>query len=100
MTDPASGPFLFDTSADSHLSRTSQAAERDWIRTYLSLFPMLVSVITMVERLRGYALQAQVFGTEKGEYARLMDTGAAVPASGVASGALQVAPSSLDTLLY
>jgi len=76
VTDPASGPFLFDTSADSHLSRTSQAAERDWLRTYLSVLPMLVSVITMVERLRGYALKAQVFETEKAEYARLLDGGA------------------------
>jgi predicted nucleic acid-binding protein len=75
---------LFDTSADSYLSRSTQSAEQDWIRTYLSQFPMLVSVITVVERLRGYGLlsaggersRQQLFETEKAQYLRRIDNGA------------------------
>ena len=56
MIDPVSGPFLFDTSADSYLQRTARAAERQWLLAYSTLFRRHVSVITVVERLRGYAL--------------------------------------------
>ncbi len=56
MIDPASGPFLFDTSADSYLERSPQPAEREWFHTYCSLFPVCVSALTVVERVRGYAV--------------------------------------------
>ena len=36
MINPAWGPFLFDTSAESWLARTSRSPELDWIREYLS----------------------------------------------------------------
>ncbi len=56
MVDPASGPFLFDTSAESWLARSSQAELRSWFRSYLSVHPVHVSAITVVERMRGYGL--------------------------------------------
>jgi len=56
MIDPAAGPFLFDTSADSYLDRTARHAEREWLRSYVARFPIHVSVITVIERMRGYAL--------------------------------------------
>jgi len=56
MLEPASGPFLFDTSAESWLARSHDPAVRDWFREYLSLHPLHVSAVTVVERIRGYAL--------------------------------------------
>jgi predicted nucleic acid-binding protein len=56
MTDPAAGPFLFDTSADSWLARTQSGAVQEWLRQYLALHQMYVSAITVLERSRGYAL--------------------------------------------
>jgi len=56
MIDPASGPFVFDTSADSYLSRTTKPAERTWVAVYAAHSPVLVSALTVVERLRGYAI--------------------------------------------
>ena len=56
MTDPAAGPFLFDTSAESWLARTEDPAARDWLREYLSSHPAHVSAVTLLERVRGYAL--------------------------------------------
>ena len=56
MVDPAWGPFLFDTSAESWLARSRDSALRDWFRGYLSLHEMHVSAVTVVERVRGYAL--------------------------------------------
>jgi predicted nucleic acid-binding protein len=52
MVDPGSGPFLFDTSAESLLARTQSG----WIRQYLSNHQMHISAITMLERSRGYSL--------------------------------------------
>ncbi|HVP47520.1 MAG TPA: type II toxin-antitoxin system VapC family toxin [Bryobacteraceae bacterium] len=54
MIDPASGPFLFDTSAESYLGRPLSAAEAEWVVNYAALFPMYVAVLTVVERARGY----------------------------------------------
>jgi hypothetical protein len=49
MIDPASGPFLFDTSAESWLARSHDAAVRGWFREYLSIHQVDVSAITSVE---------------------------------------------------
>jgi len=59
MIDPASGPFVFDTSAGSYLNRAVSPAEDLWLDRYFARFPMLVSAVTVVERLRGYALLRQ-----------------------------------------
>ena len=52
MVDPASGPFLFDTSAESWLART----QSNWMRQYLSRHQLHVSAVTVLERSRGYSL--------------------------------------------
>jgi predicted nucleic acid-binding protein len=52
MVDPGSGPFLFDTSAESWLARTRS----NWLREYLSLHQLHISAITVLERSRGYSL--------------------------------------------
>jgi predicted nucleic acid-binding protein len=56
VTDPQSEPFIFDTSALSHLAQTQDAAEEEWREAYSSVFPVHVSVITVLERVRGYRL--------------------------------------------
>jgi len=56
MLSPASHPFLFDTSAESWLTRSHDPAVRGWFREYLSLYPVHISALTVVERIRGYAL--------------------------------------------
>jgi predicted nucleic acid-binding protein len=74
MLSPASGPFLFDTSAESWLARSHDPAVRGWFREYLSLYPVHISALTVVERIRGYALlwrRAQEKRREDIETARL-----------------------------
>src|ERR1039457_6160561 len=56
MIDPAWGPFLFDTSAESWLARTREPGLERWFAEYLSRHPVHVSAVTVVERIRGYAL--------------------------------------------
>ena len=56
MVDPASGPFLFDTSAQSWLARTNQLELLNWLQAYLSRHPVHVSAVTVLERSRGYSL--------------------------------------------
>jgi predicted nucleic acid-binding protein len=56
MIDPASGPYLFDTSAESLLSRPQLPAVRKWLDQYLELHEVHVSAVTVLERNRGYAL--------------------------------------------
>lgn len=56
MIDPASGPFLFDTSAESWLARSSAPAIRAWLYDYLGLHRISVSAITVTERIRGYSM--------------------------------------------
>ena len=56
MVDPASGPFLFDTSAESWLARTNHPELLDWLGAYLSRHPLHVSAVTVLERIRGYSL--------------------------------------------
>jgi len=56
MINPASGPFLFDTSAESWLARTVQPAAEDWLHEYLSGHRVHISAVTILERIRGYSL--------------------------------------------
>lgn len=56
MVDPASGPFLFDASAESWLERDSRPGARPWLDSYLSQHAICVSAVTVLERVRGYAL--------------------------------------------
>ena len=59
MIDPASGPYLFDTSAQSWLQRSTDATVRSWLASYLERHPVYVSAMTVMERVRGYALLLQ-----------------------------------------
>src|SRR4051794_40063293 len=56
MLSPASGPFLFDTSAESWLARSQNSAVTAWLREYLSHHQVHVCAVTVVQRIRGYAL--------------------------------------------
>jgi predicted nucleic acid-binding protein len=56
MFDPASGPFLFDTSAEGWLARTQSFETLSWIREHLSQHQVHVSAVTVMERVRGYSL--------------------------------------------
>ena len=56
MVNPVWGPFLFDTSAESWLARSRDSIVTDWFREYLSRHQVHISAITVVERIRGYAL--------------------------------------------
>jgi hypothetical protein len=56
MIDPASGPFLFDTSAESWLARADDVGAKDWIRAYLSRHEVPVSAVTVLERIRFFML--------------------------------------------
>ena len=54
--NPARGPFLFDTSAESWLGRNaSNPGVRQWVDDYATCHEMNVSAITVLERVRGYA---------------------------------------------
>jgi len=55
LIDPASGPFLFDTSAESWLARTKHSELLTWVGAYLSHHPFHISAITVLERTRGYS---------------------------------------------
>ena len=55
MVGPASGPFLFDTSAESWLTRAERSGATDWMRAYLFRHEMNVSAVTILERIRGYS---------------------------------------------
>src|SRR5215467_9712983 len=74
MVDPASGPFMFDTSAESWLAHDEHSGAIDWMRTYLSHHQVHVSSITVLERIRGYSLlwrRADQSRREKIESARI-----------------------------
>src|SRR5260370_42594845 len=74
MVAPASGPFLFDTSAESWLARSPDSMVRDWFHEYLSLYQVHVSAVTVIERIRGYSLlsrRAEVRRREAVEAARI-----------------------------
>jgi predicted nucleic acid-binding protein len=56
MIDPASGPYLFDTSAEGWLARNVSTAAARWLRAYLSVHRVHVSAVTVLERIRGYGI--------------------------------------------
>ncbi len=56
MVDPASGPLLFDTSAESWLARADHPEVLAWMREYLSHHQITISAVTVMERIRGYSL--------------------------------------------
>ena len=56
MVDPVSGPFLFDTSAESWLGRPERPEVLDWMRAYLCRHEIHISAVTVMERVRGYSL--------------------------------------------
>jgi predicted nucleic acid-binding protein len=56
MKDPVAGPYLFDTSAEVRLSVTRDPASVRWFQAYLAHYPVHVSAVTVIERVRGYAL--------------------------------------------
>jgi predicted nucleic acid-binding protein len=56
MMDPARGPLLFDTSAESWLGRSERPEVIRWMREYLLRHEIHISAVTVVERIRGYAL--------------------------------------------
>jgi len=56
MIDPATGPFLFDTSAEGWLTRHPDPAVSRWLHAYLGIHPIAVSAVTVTERIRGYGL--------------------------------------------
>lgn len=53
MIDPASGPFLFDTSAESWLVRGGALG---WLREYRSYHEIHRSAVTVMKRARGHSL--------------------------------------------
>jgi len=56
MVPPSSGPFLFDTSAESWLARAEHPSINAWMREYLSHDEIHISAVTVMERVRGYSL--------------------------------------------
>lgn len=67
MVDPASGPFLFDTSAESWLARAQTTDVRRWMREYLSRHQVHISAVTVLERARGYSLLWRRAGEDRKE---------------------------------
>jgi predicted nucleic acid-binding protein len=65
LIDPALGPYIFDTSAQSWLQRSTDPAARSWFATYLQRHQMDVSSITVMERVRGYAQLLQQAAPEQ-----------------------------------
>lgn len=69
-----SGPFLFDTSAESWFARTDNPQALDWMLRYLSRHQVQISAVTVLERIRGYSLlwrRAQPETRERVEAARI-----------------------------
>jgi predicted nucleic acid-binding protein len=50
---------LFDTSAESWLDRSTDPEVRRWLNAYVELHSVHVSAITVMERMRGFALSIQ-----------------------------------------
>ncbi len=74
MVDPTSGPFLFDTSAESWLGRAERSEVLDWMREYLAHHEIHISAVTVMERVRGYSLlwrRAEEAGRARTETARV-----------------------------
>ena len=97
MLDPASGPFLFDTSADGWFARQKTPPAQEWMMRYLERYPVHVSAMTVFERVRGYALLARdespskLFVVERARLDYLADLGSVWPVDqGVASIAAEI----------
>ncbi len=74
MVNPASRPFLFDTSAESWLGRSERPEVRQWLREYLLHHEIHISAVTVTERIRGYALlwrRSKAINRERIEAARV-----------------------------
>jgi predicted nucleic acid-binding protein len=72
MVDPALGPLLFDTSAESWLGRTQSFEALSWMRRYLSHHDINVSAVTVMERVLGYSLLWQgADAAKRGHIAKL-----------------------------
>jgi predicted nucleic acid-binding protein len=88
MVNPAAGPFLFDTSAESWLGRAERPEELEWMRAYLFHYEVHISAVTVMERVRGYSLlwrRAEAGKRERIESARvayLSTLGRIVPLDG------------------
>lgn len=67
------GPFLFDTSAESWLSR--DPAGRQWLVHYASRHLVYVSAVTVLERLTGYGLAIDQATPERGRLLTAMRDG-------------------------
>ncbi len=59
MKDPASGPFLFDASAERWLAGGRDPDAARWFHEYKLRHVVNVSAVTVLERVRGYALIGQ-----------------------------------------
>lgn len=59
MLEPALGPYLFDTSAESWLDRSTDPEVQRWVASYAQRHSVHVSAITVMERMRGFALSMQ-----------------------------------------
>ncbi len=71
MLDPATGPFLFDTSAERWFTKQDTFEARRWFLSYVAQHAIHVSSITVFERARGYALLwQQADGKRRGEIER------------------------------
>ncbi len=66
MSQSLSGPFVFDTSAESWFARTTDAAARQWFTSYTERDHVWVSAVTVLERFTGYstALSRAVDGAQ------------------------------------
>ncbi len=56
LVEPAFGPYLFDTSAECWLERSTDLAAQQWLGIYSGGHALHVSAITVMERMRGYSL--------------------------------------------
>lgn len=59
MIEPAFGPYLFDTSAEYWLATSNDLTVRRWLAAHVQRHSLYVSAITVMERMRGYALSIQ-----------------------------------------
>src|SRR5258708_18822453 len=75
MFDPALGPLLFDTSAESWLGRTQSFEALSWMRRHLSHHEVNVSAVTVMERVLGYSLLWQgAYAAKRGHIKDTMAT--------------------------
>jgi len=68
LVEPAFGPYLFDTSAQSWLERSADPLVKQWVANYLLRYPIHVSAVTVMERVRGYALLEAQAAPERREF--------------------------------